>query len=155
MTPDQLSHIIFNNIYNFVVPWWHFWIPGFPIACSLQGQPNVRLKTGVVSNTAVFFVISVAESWCHCAITQRRAACWLESYAVPIWLPWTPTATLTPSSKCKSDIHEQNWNPTNYAHMQLFGISRIYWNVLQCLKTNQLWHLVMHGTLASWGKVLC
>lgn len=45
---------------------------------------------------------SVVASWCRCATTQRRAACWLGSSAVPTWPPWTLTATLTPSSKCKS-----------------------------------------------------
>lgn len=70
--------------------------------CLFIEKGNVRLKTGAVCDTVVFFVPSVAASWCPCAITQRRAACWLGSYAVPIWPPWTPTATLTPSSKCKS-----------------------------------------------------
>lgn len=81
---------------NFVDP-----PPGFP-RCIFTEEAKVSLKTGAVSDTAVSCVPSVAASWCHYAITQRRAACWLGSYAAPIWLPWTPTATLTLSSKCKS-----------------------------------------------------
>lgn len=69
----------FNYIYIFFyVSWWncvYSSCPGFPTGYLPKGQCNVRPKTGAVSDTVVFFVPSVAESLCHCAITQRRAAC--------------------------------------------------------------------------------
>lgn len=79
-------------------------VPGFPVVHSVKGQQK-RHSTGrqVCCLTRLFFSVpSAVESWCRCVTTQRRAACWSGSYAAPIWQPWTPTATLTLLSKCKS-----------------------------------------------------
>lgn len=78
-------------------------VPGIPVVNSLKGQQKCQARKQVWCLTRLFFSVpSAVESWCRCATTQRRAACWSGSYAAPIWQPWTPTATLTPLSKCKS-----------------------------------------------------
>lgn len=116
--------------------------------CVFTEEGNVRLKTGAASDTVVFRVPSVAASWCHCAITQRRAACWLGSYAAPIWQPWTPTATLTPSSKCKSSRKFMN-KPGMLQIMQLPCISNSHSTAMSCHCRKLL--DVVHSTVNSQG----